>query len=142
VTDYNGSPYGIRNVFQVVAKELRWEVRRSPASLPSLALTHGHAPDPQGFIILNHLTPEVLNEFYTEIPPAIASGSIPVKEHIFKGLDNVRPFPGTFSSLLLLTPSRSIHPGRVVPDAVRPEELELWQGAPQVAAPPAACRRD
>ncbi|GAA5932316.1 hypothetical protein JCM3775_001191 [Rhodotorula graminis] len=76
IESYNGSAYGIRNVFQVVAKELKWE----------------------GFIILNHLTPEVLKKFYDEVPPLVANGSIPVKEAVTKGLDNGESFAALFDS--------------------------------------------
>ncbi|GAA5909205.1 hypothetical protein JCM8208_003410 [Rhodotorula glutinis] len=76
VEQYNGAGHGIRNVFQVVAKELKWE----------------------GFIILNHLTPEVLKQFYDEVPPLVADGSIPVKEAVTKGLDNGESFAALFDS--------------------------------------------
>ncbi|BGP36551.1 hypothetical protein JCM10449v2_000452 [Rhodotorula kratochvilovae] len=74
VNDYNGNPYGIKNVFHVVAKELKYE----------------------GFIILNHMTPENLKAFYDEVPKYLADGSIPVKEHVFKGLDNGESFATLF----------------------------------------------
>ncbi|GJN91457.1 hypothetical protein Rhopal_004480-T1 [Rhodotorula paludigena] len=74
ISTYNGQPYGIKNLFHVVAKELKFE----------------------GFIILNHTTPEFLKEFYSEVPPAIADGSIPIKEHVFKGLDNGESFATLF----------------------------------------------
>ncbi|GAA6052647.1 hypothetical protein JCM3770_003910 [Rhodotorula araucariae] len=74
IADYNGSPYGIKNVFQIVSKELKYE----------------------GFIILNHLTPEKLKAFYDEVPKYLADGSIPIKEHVFKGLDNGESFATLF----------------------------------------------
>ncbi|GAA5898645.1 hypothetical protein JCM6882_000887 [Rhodosporidiobolus microsporus] len=72
INDYNGKPYGIKNIFQIVAKELKAE----------------------GFIILNH----DISEFYNEVPKYLADGTLPQpKEHITKGLDNGESFAELFS---------------------------------------------
>ncbi|GAA5827075.1 hypothetical protein JCM11251_002232 [Rhodosporidiobolus azoricus] len=72
INDYNGQPYGIKNIFQIVAKELKAE----------------------GFIILNH----DVSAFYSEVPKMLADGSLPPpKEHIYKGLDNGESFVDLFS---------------------------------------------
>ncbi|GAA6060226.1 hypothetical protein JCM10212_002305 [Sporobolomyces blumeae] len=67
--DYNEKPYGITNIFNVVAKELHYE----------------------GFIVLNR----DISGFYETIPAMIANGELvkPV-EHIVKGLDNGETFVG------------------------------------------------
>ncbi|GAA5859569.1 hypothetical protein JCM8547_006145 [Rhodosporidiobolus lusitaniae] len=71
INDYNGEPYGIKNIFQIVAKELKVE----------------------GFIILNH----DISPFYDEIPKLIGEGKVPKpKEHIDVGLDSV---PQAFKAL-------------------------------------------
>ncbi|CEQ42599.1 SPOSA6832_04431 [Sporobolomyces salmonicolor] len=70
--DYNGQPYGIKNIFQVVSKELLY----------------------QGFIVLNH----PIEAFYDEVPKWIASGEVTKpKEHIYKGLDNGESFNDLFT---------------------------------------------
>ncbi|GAA5878851.1 hypothetical protein JCM1840_000735 [Sporobolomyces johnsonii] len=70
--DYNGQPYGIKNIFQVVSKELLY----------------------QGFIVLNH----PIDAFYDEVPKWIASGEVAKpKEHIYKGLDNGESFNDLFT---------------------------------------------
>ncbi|BGP52798.1 hypothetical protein JCM8202_003878 [Rhodotorula sphaerocarpa] len=77
INDYNGQPFGIKNIFQVVGKELHYE----------------------GFIILNRMTPELMSEFYSEVPPALASGKFAApKEHVFKGLDNGEAFASLFDT--------------------------------------------
>ncbi|GAA6031878.1 hypothetical protein JCM8097_003315 [Rhodosporidiobolus ruineniae] len=71
INDYNGKPYGIKNIFQIVAKELKVE----------------------GFIILNH----DINPFYDEIPKLLADGTLPPpKEHVYKGLDDGASFLDLF----------------------------------------------
>ena len=93
---------------------------------PSLTLLY------TGFIILNHLTPEVLKQFYDEVPPLVADGSIPVKEAVTKGLDNVRPslsLDDLLDPQLTLSCSLSLCAGRVLCGALRLGELELRQGA-------------
>ena len=51
---------------------------------------------------MDHMTPENLKAFYDEVPKYLADGSIPVKEHVFKGLDNVR------TSLIVFPPFAGI----------------------------------
>ncbi|GAA6006453.1 hypothetical protein JCM10207_004939 [Rhodosporidiobolus poonsookiae] len=71
INDYSGQPYGIRNIFQIVAKELKAE----------------------GFIILNH----DISPFYDEVPQLIADGKVKTKEHIYHGLDNGESFGDLFT---------------------------------------------
>ncbi|GAA5969306.1 hypothetical protein JCM11641_007545 [Rhodosporidiobolus odoratus] len=72
INDYNGEPYGIKNIFQIVAKELKVE----------------------GFIILNH----DVSAFYDSVPKWLADGSLPKpKEHVYKGLDDGQSFLDLFT---------------------------------------------
>ncbi|GAA5899592.1 uncharacterized protein JCM6883_005268 [Sporobolomyces salmoneus] len=64
---YNSEPYGIKNIFSLVSKEILYE----------------------GFIVLNR----DLGNFYDEIPPALAKGEFtkPI-EHVTMGLDQGEAF--------------------------------------------------
>ncbi|KWU46733.1 alcohol dehydrogenase [Rhodotorula sp. JG-1b] len=75
ISGYNGESYPIKNSMMVVGKELHWE----------------------GFIILNRMNEDLFREFYSEVPPALASGKFarPV-EHVTRGLDNGEAFAALF----------------------------------------------
>ncbi|GAA5918260.1 hypothetical protein JCM21900_006617 [Sporobolomyces salmonicolor] len=63
ISEYNGQPYGVKNLYQLFAHEIFIK----------------------GFLILN----KDVTQFYKEVPKWIAEGTLLTpKEHIFKGLDD------------------------------------------------------